>query len=56
MEFSPEQQKVMDAVLAGKSIFYTGPAGTGKSFMLQQIVDALRAKGKVVFLTAPTGI
>jgi pyruvate/2-oxoglutarate dehydrogenase complex dihydrolipoamide acyltransferase (E2) component len=29
IELGEEQQKVMDMVLSGKSLFFTGPAGTG---------------------------
>jgi hypothetical protein len=65
---SAEQQAVYDLALSGKSIFFTGSAGTGKSFLLRRIIDGLRAKharagaaslgaqGDAVYVTAPTGI
>lgn len=42
----------------GKSFFFTGAAGTGKSFVLKEIVKALKDKhgASTVFVCAPTGI
>lgn len=54
LTLSPEQQGVLDMVLEGKNVFFTGPAGTGKTRLLQAIVSALPAKG--TFVTASTGI
>ena len=34
----------------------TGCAGTGKSFLVKYIVDALKAQGKQVAITATTGM
>ena len=34
---SDEQQGVIDLVLEGKSVFVTGAAGTGKSFLLKKL-------------------
>ncbi|KAK7064561.1 DNA helicase Pif1 like protein [Favolaschia claudopus] len=57
LTLSREQQKVFEMVLAGKSVFFTGPAvrfelvqsvrlivqkGTGKSILLKEIIRALR--------------
>eukprot|EP00026_Physarum_polycephalum_P002880 Phypoly_transcript_02889.p1 GENE.Phypoly_transcript_02889~~Phypoly_transcript_02889.p1 ORF type:complete len:819 (+),score=132.52 Phypoly_transcript_02889:146-2602(+) len=55
-ELSSEQKSILDAVMKGTSLFYTGPAGTGKSFMLEHIVNGLKNLGKMIFLTAPTGV
>jgi ATP-dependent DNA helicase PIF1 len=54
---STEQQAVFDAVLSGKNVFFTGNAGTGKSFVLRKIVEGLKAQfgSKAVNVTAPTG-
>jgi phosphate starvation-inducible protein PhoH len=30
-QLSPDQRRVIEAVLAGKNVFFTGSAGTGKS-------------------------
>lgn len=55
---SKEQQKVVDLALKGKSMFYTGAAGTGKSFVLKEMVRQLRNKHghEEVSVTATTGI
>jgi ATP-dependent DNA helicase PIF1 len=42
--------------MAGHSLFFTGSAGTGKSFLLKKIWTGLERKGKRVAMTAPTGI
>ena len=55
---SAEQQAVIDCALTGQSLFFTGSAGTGKSFVLRTLVRALKAKhgASAVFVTAPTGV
>jgi ATP-dependent DNA helicase PIF1 len=54
--FSKEQRDAFEAVLEGKSIFLTGPGGTGKSFLIRHIVDEIpKRTGKVIFTTAMTG-
>jgi ATP-dependent DNA helicase PIF1 len=51
-----EQQKAFDAVEAGKSIFLTGPGGTGKSYLLKALYELIPyRKGKHVTVTALTG-
>lgn len=40
----------------GENLFLTGAAGTGKSWTLCKIIQMLRAAGKNVIPTAPTGI
>ncbi|XP_014371253.2 ATP-dependent DNA helicase PIF1 [Papilio machaon] len=49
-----EQQRVLEACLSGKNIFFTGSAGTGKSFLLKRIVTALPPD--VTVATASTGV
>ena len=58
LKLSSEQQNVLKAAIDGTSLFFTGSAGTGKSFLLREIVTALQKKhGKShVYVTAPTGI
>ncbi|KAI8439517.1 hypothetical protein MSG28_013271 [Choristoneura fumiferana] len=51
---NPEQQRVLEACLGGKNIFFTGSAGTGKSFLLKRIVAALPPD--VTVATASTGV
>jgi ATP-dependent DNA helicase PIF1 len=48
------QQRVLDAVLAGKSICLTGVAGSGKSYLLEQIIAALPEETTAI--TASTGV
>ncbi|TRZ23787.1 hypothetical protein HGM15179_003354 [Zosterops borbonicus] len=51
---SAEQEAVLGAVRSGKSIFFTGSAGTGKSFLLKRIVGSLPPN--VTYATASTGV
>jgi len=58
---SAEQQRVLRVVVdEGKSIFFTGPAGTGKSVLMRAIVSDLHRTYKVgsgqVAVTASTGL
>ncbi|KAG9092087.1 DNA helicase [Ceratobasidium sp. UAMH 11750] len=55
---SHEQQSVLDMVLSGKNVFFTGAAGTGKSVLLRQIIQSLheRDKDRRIAVTASTGI
>ena len=54
-ELSPEQAAAVAAAKAGKSIFITGPGGTGKSHLLQVLVKELKQMGREVAVTAMTG-
>uniref|UniRef100_A0A8C4V9R7 ATP-dependent DNA helicase PIF1 n=1 Tax=Falco tinnunculus TaxID=100819 RepID=A0A8C4V9R7_FALTI len=53
VRLSAEQEAVLGAVRSGKSIFFTGCAGTGKSFLLKKIVGSLPPS--VTYITASTG-
>uniref|UniRef100_A0A4W2GR97 ATP-dependent DNA helicase PIF1 n=1 Tax=Bos indicus x Bos taurus TaxID=30522 RepID=A0A4W2GR97_BOBOX len=53
-ELSKEQAAVLRAVLKGQSIFFTGSAGTGKSYLLKRILGSLPPTGTVA--TASTGV
>lgn len=57
-KLSQEQEAVLSMVMNGTSLFYTGAAGTGKSFLLHTIIDRLRNKygDKAVAVCAPTGL
>ncbi|XP_077581199.1 ATP-dependent DNA helicase PIF1 [Stigmatopora nigra] len=48
------QTAVLTAVLSGKNVFFTGSAGTGKSFLLKRIIGSLPPKS--TFATASTGV
>jgi len=52
----PEQAAIVRLAIAGKNLFYTGPAGCGKSYVLQRIRAELLRRGKKVAVVAPTGI
>ena len=51
---SPGQQSVLDAVLSRRSVFFTGCAGTGKSFLLNYLKKKLPVHS--TFFTASTGL
>lgn len=52
------QEEAFDVALTGASVFLTGGPGTGKSFTLRRIIEALKAKNGAdsVLVTAPTGV
>jgi hypothetical protein len=52
----PEQQKVVDLILEGHNVFYTGSAGCGKSTILRAFVSQLKASGRRVQILAPTNL
>ncbi len=55
-ELNEGQRKAYDAVCMGKSVFITGPGGTGKSFLMNTIYQTIPKKtGKTIALTALTG-
>lgn len=54
LRLCPEQMEVLKSCISGKSIFFTGSAGTGKSFLLRKIISALPPDGTVA--TASTGV
>ncbi len=49
---SPEQQFVLDCVENKENVFFTGPAGAGKSTVIKQLIH----RHADLVLTAPTGI
>jgi hypothetical protein len=51
-----EQQKVVDLILQGHNVFYTGSAGCGKSTILKAFVKQLQLRGKRVKIIAPTNL
>lgn len=51
-----KQQEAIDAVLAGKNVFLTGQAGTGKSEVIKYIVRKMEDRGARVGITSLTGI
>lgn len=55
-QLSNEQYAAVVDVFEGRHVFITGPAGTGKSFLLKYIIQALRRYDFEVAVTASTGI
>jgi ATP-dependent DNA helicase PIF1 len=54
-DLCPEQKALVDIILSGRNVFYTGSAGCGKSTVLRAFVKALRAQERNVRIVAPTG-
>lgn len=50
-----EQQYAFDSIKSGKNIFLTGPAGTGKSFVIKEIKHWAINNNKKFAITALTG-
>ncbi|KAF2656710.1 hypothetical protein K491DRAFT_367611 [Lophiostoma macrostomum CBS 122681] len=50
-----EQEHLVNLIMSGRNVFYTGSAGCGKSTVLKEFVKRFRAAGKCVRITAPTG-
>lgn len=48
------QQSAYTRALGGESLFITGGAGSGKSFVVQSIIKELKANGKRLAVVAPT--
>ena len=57
-KMSEEQTRIIEHCLKGGSCFFSGAAGTGKSFLLEKLIHVLKKKYKndEVYVTAPTGI
>ena len=51
----PDQLRAVELARSGKSFFLTGAGGTGKSYVIRNIVDGLRRDQKDTALTAMTG-
>lgn len=52
---SAKQKRALDHVVAGRNAFITGPAGSGKSMLINRIFQWARATGKKIQITALTG-
>lgn len=51
-----DQGLALEILLEGKSALLTGPAGSGKTYLLNQFIKNARANGKAVAVTATTGL
>ncbi len=50
------QGVALEIMLSGESVLLTGPAGAGKTFVLNQFIKFAKAEGKHVSVTATTGL
>lgn len=53
-KLNDEQEEVLQSCLRGKNVFFTGSAGTGKSFLLRKIIATFPPDGTMA--TASTGV
>jgi len=51
-----KQEQAFEILKAGKNAFITGPAGSGKTFLLNRYIDWLKTSGVEAAVTASTGI
>lgn len=51
LSLTKEQQEVYDAILNGESVFLTGKAGTGKTYVIEKVLERMEN----VAVLAPTG-
>lgn len=51
-----DQQLALAVMLSGESVFLTGPAGSGKTYILNQFIRLAKKQGKYVSVTATTGL
>ncbi|VDC01939.1 unnamed protein product [Peniophora sp. CBMAI 1063] len=57
IQLSAEQRAILERVRRGESLFFTGPAGTGKSVLLREIIKMLRERPyEHLAITATTGV
>lgn len=54
--YTTKQQLFIDSVIAGKNIFLTGDAGTGKSFIVKEAQKIFKELKRKFIAVAPTGI
>ncbi len=50
------QEYALEIMLSGESVLLTGPAGAGKTYVLNQFIKLAKADGKHVSVTATTGL
>ncbi len=50
------QKTALDILKAGRNVYLTGPAGSGKTYVIRQYVEYLKQRGVGVAITASTGI
>lgn len=51
-----DQELALEIMMAGHSVLLTGPAGSGKTYLLNQFIQEAKRAGKHVAVTATTGL
>jgi ATP-dependent DNA helicase PIF1 len=51
-----KQELALEIMLSGESVLLTGPAGAGKTYVLNQFIKLAKNEGKHVSVTATTGL
>ena len=51
-----DQTLALEVLLAGESALLTGPAGSGKTYVLNEFIKRAKRQGKTVAVTATTGL
>lgn len=51
-----DQQLALEIMHAGENVFLTGPAGSGKTYVLNQFIKVAKKSKKLVSVTATTGL
>jgi ATP-dependent exoDNAse (exonuclease V) alpha subunit len=51
-----KQKEALEIMKVGENVFLTGPAGSGKTFLLTEYINYLKENGVAVAVTASTGI
>jgi hypothetical protein len=51
-----DQALALEIMLAGESVLLTGPAGSGKTYVLSEFIARAKRQGKSVAVTATTGL
>ena len=50
------QTEALDILKMGRNVFITGPAGSGKTYVINKYIDYLKEHGVPIGITASTGI
>ncbi len=51
-----DQSLTLEILLSGRNVLLTGPAGSGKTYVLNEFIRLARREGKAVAVTASTGL
>ena len=51
-----DQALALEILLSGQSVLLSGPAGSGKTYVLNEFIRLSRKSGKTVAVTATTGL